>query len=466
VATSTVTNGIEAEYRLRHPRSAALHAEAKRAIAGGIAHDGRYLKPFPLYFERAAGTRKWDVDGHEVIDFVMGHGSLLLGHSHPVVTEAAASALARGTHFGAGHVHEVEWARRIQELVPSADLVRFTGSGTEATMMALRLAAIHTGRPRAIRFIGHFHGWHDAAVGGDRAPLDVPAPGIAAGVRARVELLPAETAAVAAALESDRAIGAIILEPSGGSYGAAPVPDGFLRDLRGLADRYGVVLIFDEVVTGFRWSPGGVQALAGVTPDLTALAKIVAGGLPGGAVAGRSAVMRHLVFDETAGWNTSRKMYHPGTFNGSPPVAAAGAACLNIVRDSAIQRTADERAALLRTLLRDACVRREAPCVVYGSSSIVQILPGISAPAGVAALSTETLKGMGAPGLLPRLRQALLLEGVDFFGRAAFVSALHTEDEIRETARAFDRAVRRIQEEGEWPTQELPVAEELPARPN
>jgi glutamate-1-semialdehyde 2,1-aminomutase len=443
-------NDIESEYRARHPVSAALHAEARQVIAGGIAHDGRYLEPFPVYYEHAARARKWDVDGHEIIDYVMGHGSLLLGHAHPVIMQAASRALADGTHFGGGHRHEVAWARAIQELVPSADRVRFTGSGTEATMMALRLAAIHTERPRFIRFVGHFHGWHDAAVGGDRPPLDVPGPGIAAGVRARVELLPADAAVVAEALRRDREIGAIILEPSGGSYGAAPLPDGFLHEVRELADRSGAVLIFDEVVTGFRWSPGGVQLLSGVTPDITTLAKIVAGGLPGGAVAGRSALMRHLEFDDAPGWNSGRKMYHPGTFNASPPVAAAGAACLGIVRDPAIQRTADDRARLLRTLLREACARRMAPCVVYGTSSIVQILPGIIAPEGVAALPTATLKGVGAPGLLPRLRQALLLEGVDFFGRAAFVSALHDEADIRATARAFDRAIERIQAEGMW----------------
>jgi glutamate-1-semialdehyde 2,1-aminomutase len=451
MSVTATMDGVELEYRAKHPVSEALHTEAKRAIAGGIVHDGRYLEPFPLYFERASGTRKWDVDGHEIIDFVMGHGALLLGHSHPVVAEAATRAMSQGTHFGGGHRYEVAWARAIQELLPSADLVRFTGSGTEATMMALRLAAIHTGRPRFIRFIGHFHGWHDAAVGGDRPPLDVPGPGIAEGVRARVELLPADTAMVVEALGRDRQIGAIILEPSGGSYGAAPLHDGFLRELRDVADQAGVVLIFDEVVTGFRWSPGGVQALSGVTPDLTTLAKIVAGGLPGGAVAGKSAIMRHLQFDASPEWNSGQKMYHPGTFNASPPVAAAGAACLGIVRDPAIQRTADQRARLLRSLLRDACARRKAPCLIYGSSSIVQILPGISAPGGLAALPTATLKGAGAPGLLPNLRQALLLEGVDFFGRAAFVSALHSEDDIRSTAQAFDRAVGRVQADGAWP---------------
>jgi glutamate-1-semialdehyde 2,1-aminomutase len=446
----TTMSTVEADYVASRPRSKALYEQAAASIAGGIAHDNRRLTPFPPYISHAAGSRKWDVDGHELIDYTMGHGALLLGHAHPAVTAAVAEAAGRGTHFGAGHPLEVRWAELVCRLVPSAERVRFTSSGTEATMMALRLAAISRGRPRYIRFYGHFHGWHDAVAGGYVPPLEAPPPGLPAGVRERAVLLPAEAARVEEALAGDPEIGAIIVEPTGGSYGVAPLPDGFLRDLRHLADRHDAVLIFDEVVTGFRYSPGGMQALSGVTPDLTTLAKILAGGLPGGAVAGRAAIMEHLAFHGDADWDVRRKMHHPGTFNANPLSAAAGVACLEIVSDPRVQQTAADRAALLRDLLRAVFADLDAPCPVYGDSSIVHLLPGVSAPGGPATLPVSVLKGTGAPGLLNRLRLALLLEGVDFFGKSAFVSIMHTEEDIHRTAAAFRRAVARIQADGGW----------------
>lgn len=455
MATSSTTRTIEDEYYARFAGSAALYSRSRQAIAGGISHDSRHLEPFPPYIERAIGARKWDVDGHELIDYAMGHGALILGHAHPEVTHAATSAAQHGTHFGAGHLDEVRWAEQVQRLIPSAELVRFTSSGTEATMMALRLAAIHTDRPRFIRFVGHFHGWHEGAAGGHTPPLEVPAPGLPDSVRSRVELVPAEAGAVEEALKRDPTIGAIIVEPSGGSYGAAPLPVGFLSALRTLADRYAAVLIFDEVVTGFRWSPGGIQALCGITPDLTTLAKILAGGFPGGAVAGRAEIMHHLEFRTDTSWNTSRKMYHPGTFNANPMVAAAGATCLEIVASGEVQKIASSRAELLRSLLRETVSKLDAPCLVYGESSIVHILPGIKTDGEIADVPVATLKGTGAPGVLRMLRLALLQEGVDFFGRSAFVSATHSEEDIRYTAAAFGRAVARVQAEGRWSVQQI-----------
>ena len=157
------TTRITEQYIAANPKSRALHERARKALPGGIAHDVRNIKPFPLTMSRGEGAYKWDVDGHRYIDYVVGHGALLLGHSHPEIVAAVQQQVARGTHLGAGNEYEIEWAELVQRLVPSADLVKFTSSGTEATMMAMRLARAYTGRDKVLKFAGHFHGWHDYA---------------------------------------------------------------------------------------------------------------------------------------------------------------------------------------------------------------------------------------------------------------------------------------------------------------
>ena len=284
---------IAERYRKALPGSWARWERARRVIPGGITHDGRHLTPFPLYIDRAAGPRKWDVDGREYIDYWMGHGALFLGHSHPALIDAVQRQVARGTHYGACHDLEVEWAEWITRLIPSAELVRFTMSGTEATHLALRLARAYTGRPKVVKFTGHFHGWHDGVSSGVNPPFDVPmSAGIPGAVLGEVLLAPPnDIAAVEQLLGSRSDIGAVILEPSGGQAGVFPIDPGFLKDLRQLTQDRGTVLIFDEVITGFRYAPGGAQEYYGVTPDMTTLAKIVAGGLPGAAVCGRRDIL-------------------------------------------------------------------------------------------------------------------------------------------------------------------------------
>jgi len=170
-------------YRAMHPKSAALYERARGVIAGGITHDGRNLKPFPVYIDRALGSRKWDVDGHEYVDYWMGHGALILGHCHPAVVKAIQEQAPRGTHFGACHELEVRWAELVCKLVPSAEMVRFTMSGTEATHLAIRIARAHTGHPKVVKFHGHFHGWHDGVVAAVNPPFDVP---MSAGVPSQI----------------------------------------------------------------------------------------------------------------------------------------------------------------------------------------------------------------------------------------------------------------------------------------
>ncbi len=172
------TRTIEEQFVAEHPRSYAMFQRELASVPGGITHDVRHVKPFPIYIDQAHGSKKWDVDGHELICYAMGHGALLLGHSHPEIVNATVEQLRKGTHYGAGHLLEIEWAEWVHRLVPSAERVKFTSSGTEATMLAFRLARAYTGRRKVLKFAGHFHGWHDYAIPGYAPPFDQAPPGI------------------------------------------------------------------------------------------------------------------------------------------------------------------------------------------------------------------------------------------------------------------------------------------------
>ncbi|HEU4758744.1 MAG TPA: aminotransferase class III-fold pyridoxal phosphate-dependent enzyme, partial [Dehalococcoidia bacterium] len=307
------------DYCRLHPSSAGLYEEAVKTFPSGVTHDIRYLEPFPLCVDHAAGSRKWDVDGNEIIDYVMGHGALFLGHAHPDLVKAVTQQVAKGTHYGASHVLELEWAKLVTQLVPSAQEVRFTSSGTEATLMAIRLARAYTGRDKLMKFDYHFHGWHDSVVGARYAESDVPrSAGVPAATLSDTISLPQGDMRPVENRLAEGDVAAVILEPTGASWGTLPLREGFLIDLREATARHGAVLIFDEVVTGFRVAPGGAQARYGVTPDLTALAKILAGGLPGGAVVGKADIISLMEFRDDAAWNAERRVAHPGTFNANP----------------------------------------------------------------------------------------------------------------------------------------------------
>ena len=303
-------------YKSMHPKSAALYERARNVIPGGVTHDGRHMKPFPVYVDHALGSHKWDVDGHEYVDYWMGHGALFLGHCHPAVVKAIQEQAARGTHLGASHELEVRWAEMIIKLIPSAEMVRFAMSGTEATHLALRIARAFTGRNKVVKFQGHFHGWHDGVVAAVNPPYDVP---MSAGVPASVldQLLvcpPNDIKSVETMLERGD-VAAVILEPAGGQSGTTPTIPGYLQELRALTTRHNVVLIFDEVITGFRYAPGGAQAYFGVTPDMTTLAKIVAGGLPGAAVCGKKELLSMMAHRGEPVFDRSQRVAQNGTFN-------------------------------------------------------------------------------------------------------------------------------------------------------
>ena len=453
---STPTNSvIEGEYRARTPRSAKLAAEAAELFPGGIVHDSRYFKPYGPYVERAAGPRKWDVDGNEYVDYAGGHGALLLGHNHPDVARAIAEALGRGTHFGANHPYEMAWARAVKRLVPCAERVRFTSSGTEATHMALRLARAFTGKRKVVRFLAHFHGWHDHMTSGYSNHFDGSAtPGVLAEVAASALLLAPQADVVKAALEADDDIAAVILEPTGATFGHVPLPLGFLEALRELTAKHGVVLVFDEVVTGFRVAPGGAQGHYGVTPDLATLAKILAGGLPGGAVVGRAEILEQIDADKAKA-SGREKIQHQGTYNANPVSAAAGTAALGIVAGTDACARANASAESLRGRLNDALAAAGVPWAAYGEFSGVHLFTN---PEGrridphafdPRSLDWTELKNT-RPEAVRKLRLALLAQGVDFNGwPGGVLSSVHGEAELAFTAAAFAEAIARLKREGE-----------------
>ncbi len=446
---------IDEEYIAKHPKSQALYREALACIAGGITHDARYLYPFPIYVDHGRGARKWDVDGLEYVDYWVGHGALLLGHSHPAVVEAVTQEAGKMTHPGACTELEITWAQQVQKMIPCAERVKFVMSGTEATLLAMRVARAYTGKSKILRFQGHFHGWHDYALVGYMPPYDVPA---SAGIPAAIQdaMLQAETnnlAQVEQILQNDPDVAAVILEPAGGRNGAVPTKAGFLQGLRALTQAKGVVLIFDEVISGFRYAPGGAQQRYGVTPDLATLGKIVAGGLPGGAVVGKRAVMEVFDFHEgDARWNRYRRVLHQGTYNANPLSAVAGITLLRLVADGQAQARADEMTRLLAQGLNQAILRQGLPGCAYYESSVWHMLPNANCPHRDGcnrvdcSLDADTLfNGMG--NLSNAFRLSMFNYGVDT-RTVGWVSAAHTEADVAQTVDAAEATLQRMKAEG------------------
>lgn len=448
---ATARTSIHDEYVRLHPQSAQLYEESLRTFPSGVTHDIRFLTPFPIFIDHAFGSRKWDVDGHEYVDYVMGHGALFMGHAHPEITAAVIEQAKKGTHYGANHELELTWGRRIQELVPSAEAVRFTSSGTEATLMALRLARAYTGRDKVLKFDDHFHGWHDAVVGSRQAEQESPrSSGVPASVSANTISVPQGDAAAVEARLSEGDIAAVIIEPTGKHWGDLPLRSDFLTVLRELTARNNVILIFDEVVTGFRISPGGTQARYGVTPDLTTLAKIVAGGLPGGAVAGKSDIIGMIEFRTSPNWNAEQRVMHPGTFNANPLSSAAGSTMLSLVRGGAHHKRADVLAARLIPALNQVLRDLRAPGAAYGLASTFHMSLGTETerPEGV-EWTSDTPPPPNTGAIVTALKRGMLNKGVDLMGGSGgFTSGVHTDADIDLTLAAFEKTIGQLLADG------------------
>ncbi len=448
----------EREYLEKTTKSSALYQRALKVFPGGITHDSRHMRPYPISIARASGARKWDVDGNEYIDYFGGHGALILGHAHPAVVEAVREQSAKGTQYGASHELELEWAELIVKMVPCAEKVRFTSSGTEASMLGIRLARAFSGKNKIVRFVTNFHGWHDQVAFASVSHFDGSIPaGIPAGIVENILLCaPNDLEQLTRICNERDDIAAVMLEPTGSGFGHVPTGGEFLARLRQLTRERDILLIFDEVITGFRVAPGGAQEYYGVTPDLTLLAKIVAGGYPGGALVGRADVLDVLEVKGDPGWNQEHRVSHHGTFNANPLAASAGLTALKLVAGTDIVHRANRSGRMLRDALNGVVRDQGLNWTVYGEFSDFHIFTNqenedIGLEDIYEGKVHYTKLKEGTPSRLAfAIRAGFIVGGVDIAGwPGGMVSAVHCEADIEHTAMAFKEMLSQFKKEGQ-----------------
>ncbi len=422
--------------------SARILEEAYRLMPGGVSSPARSFRAVgvpPLVLARGRGPRVWDAEGREFIDYLMAFGPLILGHAHPRVVEAVTEAAAQGTAFGATTALEVELARLICQALPAVEMVRFVNSGTEATMSAVRLARAYTGRAKVVKFEGCYHGHADgllARAGSGVATLSLPdSPGVPPAYAQETIVLPYNdlTAVEEAFRRHGEEIAAVIVEPVAANMGVVPPIPGFLEGLRRLTAQYGALLIFDEVVTGFRLCYGGAQTLYGVPPDLTCLGKVIGGGLPVGAYGGRREIMS-LVAPEGP-------VYQAGTLSGNPLAMAAGIATLRLLQEAHAYARLEALAARLEEGLQEAVARAQVPATVQRVGSMLTLFftpQAVRNYAAARACDTQRFARFFAR----MLERGVLLPPSQF--EAWFLSLAHGEEEVAHTLEAALKALQGL----------------------
>ena len=440
---------IEERYREMFGKSVDWYERGRSLFAGGITHQTRFTSPFPAYIDYAEGPYKYDVDDNQIIDYVMGNGSLLMGHSKPEIVEAVREQVGRGTHVGGASTHEVRYAEAVKRLVPSLERVRFTASGTESTYLALRLARAYTGKTKIVKFHEHFHGWHDYVTPESGQALG----GVPQEVLDTVIVAPPDIAAVDTILSQDDDIAAVIVECNGAHYGTFPLQNPqFLQDLQDLTRRHGVLFIMDEVITGFRLSPGGAQVRWGLEPDLTTMAKIIAGGQPGAAVGGRADIMELMAFRNDPEWDNMGRVAQGGTYNAQPVTAAAGIAALDAIANEGINARADAMSQRLKEGLNEAFIQNEVTGHAHGIASIIHVNLGAdcNCDRDICNMPYQQIYDTMPAEKTRALRRAMLVNGVDMMGGRAFiVSSAHAEDVIDRTTAAFSQSLKDLRAESE-----------------
>lgn len=419
---------------MNRDRSRQLFAEALTLLPGGVNSPVRAFRAVggtPFFAQRAAGARVWDADDNAYIDFVGTWGPAIHGHAHPPIIRAVQEAAARGTSFGIPNPLEIELARRVRDFVPSVEKVRFTNSGTEACMTAIRLARGATGRSAILKFAGCYHGHVDSLLvkaGSGALTLGQPdSAGIPADLARHTIVLPFNDPDAVRETFASRGneIAAVILEPVPANAGLYLPRPGYLELLRELTQRHGAVLIFDEVMTGFRLARGGAQEVFGIRPDLSCFGKIIGGGLPVGAVGGNAALMDHLA--------PLGPVYQAGTLSGNPLAMAAGIAALDDLRDGQAYARLETLGARLEAGLRDAAANAGLPvclqrlgslfCAYFTSGPVHHLEDALTADRNRFAAFFH--------GMLDR---GVYLAPSQF--EAGFISTAHTEDDIDATVRA------------------------------
>lgn len=420
------------------PKSRELFEKAKEYLPGGVNSPVRAFRAVggePFFVKRAAGAYLWDADGTRYVDHVMSWGPMILGHADPDVTAAVREAAGNGSSYGAPHAGEVALAERVRRLVPSVEMMRLVSSGTEATMSAVRLARAATKRSKILKFEGNYHGHSDAFLikaGSGLATFGRPdSPGVTPETASNTLLAPYNDldAVRAVFAKAGREIAAVIVEPVAGNMGCIPPVDGFLEGLRAVSTEHGALLLFDEIITGFRVGPGGAQERFGVTPDLTTLGKIIGGGLPVGLYGGRADLMKMISPDGP--------VYQAGTLSGNPLAVAAGVATLNKLSAPGFYEGLEAKGAFLEEELRSGAKAAGVEITFHRLGSMMGFFfhPGPVRSWEEAAASNKERFVAFFRGLL---RRGVYIAPSPF--EAMFVSAAHTEEDLRTTAAAAREA--------------------------
>jgi len=423
-------------------RNIDLFEEARKFIPGGVnspVRAFRAVESTPVFIRRAAGSKVYDSEGKEYIDYVASWGPMILGHAHPAVVEAVRKTAEDGTSYGAPTELEIEMARMLIEAFPSMEMVRMVSSGTEATMSAIRLARGFTGRNRIIKFDGCYHGHADSLLvraGSGVATLGIPgSPGIPAGLAELTITLPFNN------LEAFRAavdlhgedVACVIVEPVAGNMGVVPPFPGFLEGLREITWKRGIILIFDEVITGFRLAYGGWQSLRGIEPDMTCLGKIIGGGLPVGAFGGRQDIMEKLA--------PIGPVYQAGTLSGNPLALAAGIATLKILRNGDFYESLENRTSGLCEGMKKLFLKKGLPVTLNREGSMFTFFFTEGSVHDYESAARSDTR------LFARYFRNMIDAGISMAPsqfEAAFVSTAHTDEDFEKTLDACSRALTKL----------------------
>jgi glutamate-1-semialdehyde 2,1-aminomutase len=359
------------EYVSKTPKSKLLYERAKKVLPEGVSYGIRYFEPYPFYTAKAKGSKLYDVDGNEYVDFWLGHTALILGHSPPAIVKAVKEQLENGTQYGTSHELEIKLAEKVAKIVPNVKMVRFANSGTEANMYATRLVRAYTHRGKIAKFEGGWHGGYDALHVGVRYPFNVPeSAGLTAGALQDTILLPFNNLEGVKERLKNEKVASIVIEPILGAGGGVVAEEEFLKGLREFCDEKDILLIFDEVITGFRLAPGGAQQYYGVTADITVLGKILGGGLPIGAFCGSREIMERL---DARIYERTRCAFHGGTFTANPITMKAGLATLDLLEDGRLLSSLNKTGKKIREQLREIFETNGIDVQVMGDSSLFNV---------------------------------------------------------------------------------------------
>ncbi len=415
-------------YEEKTPRSKVLFERARRVLPAGVSYAIRDITPYPFYVARAEGCKLTDVDGNVYTDFWTGHGALILGHSPRKVMDAVGGQIRKGTHIGFSHELEVELAERITEMMPGAEMVRYTNSGTEANMYAARLARAHTGRMKIAKIEGGWHGGYDSLHVAVHAPFNIPeSAGLNPKTVEDTVVVPFnDTESARNALKGEE-VACIVVEPLMGAGGFIEPETGYLEGLREICDETGTLLVFDEVITGFRLGPGGGQGYFGVNPDITVIGKIMGGGFPIGAFCGRSDVFERL--DHRRYTVMQDRAFHGGTFTGNPVSMVAGMATLDILRKEGVYKHVDGLGEKMRRGLVDIVSRNDLDAAITGVCSTFAIHFQKEVPRNIRDVARND------PGASRAYYAHMLSRSIAYISPGlphCFVAEPHTEEDIDE----------------------------------